>query len=80
MEHIDDLCIALPDRTRQIRLLALRDPKFRAICDDYGEALRAIEFWRRRKGASKNREAEYSVIATELREEVRQYLITHSQS
>jgi len=80
LEHIDNLCLALPDRAEQIRLLALSDPKFRAICDDYGEALRAIEFWRRHKGASKNREVEYSVIATELREEVRQYLITHSQT
>ena len=85
MEHIDDLCHHLHHHAWRIRRLSLRDPKFRSICDDYGEALHAIEFWRHGKGVTKDRViakdrvAEYCRIAEDLRQEVLEYLETSNQ-
>jgi hypothetical protein len=85
VEHIDDLCTRHPSHAWQIRRLSLRDPRFRSICDDYGEALDAIEFWRHGKGAAKDRlvakerVVEFCRIAEELRQEVLEYLETSNQ-
>ena len=80
MEHIEDLCRRFSDHAMQIRRLSLQDPKFRSICDDYGEALRAIEIQRRRDGAAKDRAEEFRRISEDLREELRTYLKTSSQN
>ena len=80
MEQIDDLCRRFPDHARQIRRLSLRDPKFRSICDDYGEASRAIEIHSHRDGSAKDRAEEFRQIAEDLREELLTYLKTSSQN
>jgi hypothetical protein len=85
VEHIDDLCTRHPSHAWQIRRLSLRDPRFRSICDDYGEALDAIEFWRHGKRTAKDRMvakerlAEFCRIAEDLRQEVLEYLETSNQ-
>jgi hypothetical protein len=80
LNPIDDLCRCLPDHALRIRLLTLRDERFRAICDDYGEALRAIEAWRQDNDTAKRRAQEYRRMAEELREEARTYLKSHSDA
>ncbi len=80
MEHIDDLCRRFSDHALHIRRLSLRDSKFRSICDDYGEALRAIEIQRSRDDAAKDRGGEFRRIAEDLREEVRTYLETSNRT
>jgi hypothetical protein len=80
MKHIEDLCHRFSDRAMQIRRHSLRDPKFRSICDDYGEALRAIEIQRGRGVTSTDRAEEFHRIAEDLREELLTYLNTSSST
>ncbi len=77
---MDDFCHQFPSHARRIRPLALRDSNFRSICEDYGMALGAIEYWHHDKDAASGREEEFHRIAKELREEAFKYLETHSDN
>ena len=53
----NDLSRKHPRHSLAIRRLALRDPRFREVCEDYGQALRAAEAYRA-KGPSGARNAD----------------------
>ena len=58
-----------------IHQLALRDRTFRAICEDYGEALNAAEIQRsKKKSADSKLEMEFRQIAEDLLTEAMAYI------
>jgi hypothetical protein len=58
-----------PQHASTIRRLRARDPSFRSICDDYGEAQRALKHWESAGKAAPERVAEYRQMLTELEAE-----------
>ena len=76
-----DLSVALealaqrsPEAAWRARRLAQADERFRAICEDYAEALEAMERWRQGEEARKERAEEFRRIVMELEEELINYL------
>lgn len=76
-----DLSVALealsqrsPQAAWRARRLAQVDERFRAICEDYAEALKAMERWRQREDARERRAQEFCRIAIELEEELNAYM------
>jgi len=63
-----------PRRALAIRLLALRDHRFREICLDYGEALSAAEASRSASPSKIGQAEEFEQIAEDLRAEALKYL------
>jgi hypothetical protein len=59
-----------PERELEIRRLCARDPEFRAICDDYEEAVAAYGRWQEVGPASAARAEDYRVLAEELAAEI----------
>jgi hypothetical protein len=66
---IDLLVSRFPRHELAIRRLYLRDPEFRAVCDDYGEVHRALEHSQAADQAVPDRVAEYRRILEELEAE-----------
>jgi hypothetical protein len=56
-----------------IRRRYVRDPEFRAVCDDYGEVQRALEHWQA-TGSVPGRVAEYHRMLEELEAEALAFL------
>jgi hypothetical protein len=72
MPHVADsgsLVRRFPDHTRSIRWLEAEDANFRAICEDYDDALRALEHWQAADQASRGTAEEYRRLVTDLEEE-----------
>ena len=65
----DALARRLPQHAATIRRLQGRDPNFRAICDDYGEALHALAYWQRAASSSPQKVREYRQVMAELEAE-----------
>lgn len=84
----DDCCRELsrrkPNLSLAIHRLALRDPQFRAICGDYGEAVRAAEAHGEAHGSNRPidvaRAEEFQQLAQDLLTEAFDYLIEHFES
>jgi hypothetical protein len=70
MDEIDALAQRFPEHVWTMRQLHRRDAEFRALCEDYGETLRALEHWQRVGGPSDKRVDEYRELAKELEDEV----------
>jgi hypothetical protein len=68
-DEIETLARRFPQHASTIRRLHARDPSFRSICDDYGEAQRALKHWQAAGRAAPERVAEYRQILTELEAE-----------
>jgi hypothetical protein len=79
---IDDLSTEKPDvdaiaalvrrfseHACSIRRLAAADATFRAICEDYREALRALAHWQAADQSAQQRAAEYRRLVKELEDE-----------
>ena len=77
MDAIEALVRRFPDHARSIRQLQAEDATFRAICEDYGEALRALEHWQAADQSARNRAEEYRQFVRELEEEALAALRTH---
>ena len=58
-----------PDHARRIRRLQAEDATFRAICEDYAEALRALEYWQAADHSSRTKAEEYRRMVAELEDE-----------
>ena len=58
-----------PDHARNIRRLEADDANFRAICEDYADALRALARWQGAGESARHRIEEYRQIVTELEDE-----------
>jgi uncharacterized protein YdcH (DUF465 family) len=69
VDAIEALVRRFPDHARSIRQLQAEDATFRAICEDYGEALRALEHWRTADQSARNRAEEYRRFVQELEDE-----------
>lgn len=69
MARGDLLVNRLPQHEFAIRRLSVRDPEFRAICDDYADVQRALEHWQARDPGDPARIAEYRRMLEELEAE-----------
>lgn len=74
MPSIDLLVSRFPSREFAIRQLYVRDPEFRAVCDDYGEVQRALEHWQAADQAAPERVGEYRQMLEELEAEALAFL------
>jgi hypothetical protein len=68
-DAIETLARRFPQHAPTIRRLEACDPSFRAICEDYGEALRALKHWQANDQPAPERVAEYGQILVELEAE-----------
>jgi hypothetical protein len=68
-EPIEALVRRFPDRALSIRRLQAQDATFRAICEDYAEALRALEHWQAADDSSRRKAEEYRGLVKELEDE-----------
>lgn len=66
---IDALVDRFPDRARSILRLQAENATFREICEDYGEALRVLAYWRKADQASQKKAEEYRRLVEELENE-----------
>jgi hypothetical protein len=66
---IEVLVRRFPDHARSIRRLQAADVTFRAICEDYADALRALHYWHAADLASHKRAEEYRRLIEELEDE-----------
>jgi outer membrane protein assembly factor BamD (BamD/ComL family) len=71
---IDLLVSRFPRHELAIRRLYVRDPEFRAVCDDYGEVHRALKHWEATDQAVPGRIAEYRRMLEELEAEALAFL------
>jgi uncharacterized protein YdcH (DUF465 family) len=68
-DEIETLARRFPQHAASIRRLHARDRSFRSICEDYGEAQRALKHWEAAGQAAPERVAEYRQMLTELEAE-----------
>jgi hypothetical protein len=58
-----------PDRAGSIRRLEAEDQNFRAICEDYADALRALAHWQAADQSCHKKAEEYRRLVKELEDE-----------
>ena len=68
-DTVETLAHRFPQHASAIRRLQARDPSFRSICEDYGEAQRALKHWQAAGPAAPDRVAEYRQSLKELETE-----------
>jgi hypothetical protein len=71
---IDVLVSRFPRHEFAIRRLYVRDPEFRAVCDDYREVQQALEHWQATDEPVPGRVAEYRQVLAELEVEALTFL------
>ena len=65
------------NRSSQIEQEILRNPEFRILCEDYGDAAEALEHWTKSTDRiAANRVAEYRALTEELELEICNHLQT----
>ena len=69
VDPIEALARRFPDRARSIRRLQEADATFRAICEDYALALRALAYWEAADQSSRRKAEEYRRLVKELEDE-----------
>ena len=69
-----ELCRRCPEHARRIEELVWRDCRFRSICEDYGEAIRAAVRWSKDDESDESKTEEYRQIAEDLKQEALDYL------
>jgi hypothetical protein len=70
----DLLVSRFPRHEFAIRRLYVRDPEFRAVCDDYDQVRRALEHWQASDRGVPGRVAEYRRMLEELEAEALTFL------
>jgi len=61
----------LQELRTETELRMLRDPEFRALCDDYGAAVSALEYWQRSSlPEATQRIGEYRALTADLEKEI----------
>ena len=68
MSGIDLIVTRWPKRELSIRRLFTRNADFRALCEDYGEALRAMRHWQ--AAGSEPKAEEFRSLAAEIETEI----------
>jgi hypothetical protein len=66
---IEALVGRFPDQARSIRRLEAEDATFRAICEDYADALRALAYWQEADQSSRRKSEDYRKLVNELEDE-----------
>jgi hypothetical protein len=66
---IEALVRRFPDYARSIRRLEAEDATFRAICEDYADALRALAYWQEADQSSRRKSEDYRKLVNELEDE-----------
>ncbi len=62
-------------RSVQLEQEMLKNPDFRSLCEDYGEAVEALERWRQSTHPmSSQRVSEYEKLVKDLEQEIEDYL------
>jgi hypothetical protein len=69
VDPIAALARRFPAYARSIRRLQAEDATFREICEDYGEALRALAHWQAADQSAQQRAEEYQQLVRELEDE-----------
>lgn len=69
VDAITALCSRFPDHAWSIRRLHAEHATFRAICEDYAEALRALQYWQAADLSSQRKAEEYHRMVEELEDE-----------
>ena len=69
-DEFETLVRRFPQHAATICRLRGQDASFRSICEDYGEAQRALKHWEAAAPAAPERVAEYRQILSELEAEV----------
>lgn len=73
---VDQVIERFPERVQTVRLLYLRDERFRAICEDFTLAISALQRFEQRPDASLRPEVDdYRTLVRELEEELRVHLM-----
>ena len=80
MDPIETLAHRFPDRARSIRRLRDADATFRAICEDYALALRALAYWEAADQCSRKKAEEYRRLVKELEDEAAAALQTYESA
>ena len=74
-KEIEAVVARFPQHELAVRRLHARDPTFRSICEDYGEALRALRFWEAaEEPVSQSRVRQYRELVGELEDEIAKFL------
>ena len=68
-DEIEALARRFPQHASSIRRLQAEDATFREICEDYGEALRALKYWEAVGQTAPGRVEEYREMVEELEHE-----------
>jgi hypothetical protein len=67
-------------RSTQLEREVLKNPDFRSLCEDYGEAVEALERWSKSNHSpSPQRVLEYQRLVDELEQEIEIYLAERSK-
>lgn len=70
-----------PERSLEIRRLAIADSTFRSLCGDFGEAEDALQRWSRTPSKqAASRQSEYSILVEELASEIAAIVDTRIRS
>jgi len=69
VDAIEALIGRFPGHAGSIQALQRQDQNFRAICEDYAEALRARQHWQKADHSAHKRAEEYDRFVAELEEE-----------
>ena len=69
VDAIEALVRRYPDSAGRIRCLHAADLTFRAICEDYALALRALQYWQAADRSSRMKAEEYRRLVAELEDE-----------
>ena len=60
-----------PGKREAIRLLMAENAEFRALCEDYGDCIRARQFWSQSTASeAETRVNEYRTLVEELKKEI----------
>lgn len=70
----DEIAVLIPGQAQQIRETALKNLRFREICEDYGEAILAATNFREGKDGDVQRSREYENMAKVFLEEALAHL------
>jgi hypothetical protein len=59
-----------PDRELEIRRLHARDADFREVCEDYEEAMKALQYWQAPGHSDKAKAEDYRQLVAEFETEL----------
>ena len=65
-----------PNKCEIIRRLIAKNPDFRTICEDYGDCINALQYWRQSSASqAEDRVNEYQTLVDELEKEIVEALV-----